>query len=391
MTPSSTASAKMRTLIRLSLSAAAIAALLAGYGIFDRLQAQSELKREAEQESVMPVDVTLPKSGTSGEDLILPATLQAFTETPIYARTSGYLKRWYADIGAHVKAGDLLAEIDTPELDQQTRQAEADLKTAIANNELAQIAARRWRDLASTNAVSKQDVDNHVADAEAKEAAVASYRANLDRLRELKRFERVVSPVEGVVTARNTDIGDLIDAGTGNGVAKELFHVAAMKRLRVYVPVPESYAEDMLVGSTATLHVREHPGETFSARLVNTASAITAGSHTLLVQLEVDNSVGTLLPGGYVDVHFKVMPRTGALRILANTLIFGVKGMQVATVNDQNKVVLQDVVLGRDFGNEVEVLQGVQPNQRVIVNPSDSLSNGQTVRGIPEAGKAGDK
>ncbi len=378
-TPSSNAS-RPRPFVKIGIILAASLVLLAGWGIFSRIQAQGALSRDASQDAVLPVVVTKPGSGPGSEALILPGTLQAFTDTPIYARTNGYVKRWLVDIGASVKSGQLLAEIDTPEIDQQVIQAEADLQTAEANNDLAQLTATRWRSLLATNTVSRQDADNKIGDAAAKQAALASARANLHRLRELEGFKRIVAPFDGVITARNLDVGDLIDAGTGSGKARELFHMAAIRRLRVYVQVPENYAQDMRVGSVARLQVREHPGQSFDARLVSTANAIDPASHTLLVQLEADNASRALLPGGYAEVQFNLRTQPGTLRVSANTLLFGPNGMQVAVVGNDNKAILQTVTVGRDFGNEVEVLAGLGPDQFIVVNPSDSLVSGQAVK-----------
>ncbi|MDE1943760.1 MAG: efflux RND transporter periplasmic adaptor subunit [Betaproteobacteria bacterium] len=370
----------IRTFIKLGISLVAVVVLLAGWGIFSRMRAQDALAQEARQESAIPVMVTKPSAEAASEDLILPGTLQAFTDTPIYARTNGYLKRWLVDIGTTVKAGQLLAEIDTPEVDQQVLQAEADLQTAEANNDLAQLTAKRWKALLATKTVSQQDADNKIGDAAAKQAALASARANLHRLRELESFKRIVAPFDGVITARNIDVGDLIDAGTGSGKARELFHMAAIRRLRVYAQVPESYAQDMGMGDKAELQVREHPGRVFEAKLLNTANAIDPASHTLLVQLEVDNASGALLPGGYGEVHFKLKTHPGSLRVSANSLLFRPEGMQVAVVGQDNKVVLQTVTMGRDFGKEVEVLAGLSADQSIILNPSDSLVSGQAVK-----------
>ncbi|MBU6505167.1 MAG: efflux RND transporter periplasmic adaptor subunit [Betaproteobacteria bacterium] len=370
----------IRTFIKLGVSLAAVVVLLAGWGIFSRMRAQDALAQEAHQESAIPVVVTKPAAEAASEDLVLPGTLQAYTDTPIYARTNGYLKRWLVDIGAPVKAGQLLAEIDTPEVDQQVLQAEADLQTAEANNDLAQLTAKRWKALLATKTVSQQDADNKAGDAAAKQAVLASARANLHRLRELEGFKRIVAPFDGVITVRNIDVGDLIDAGTGSGKARELFHMAAIRRLRVYAQVPESYAQDMKVGDKAELQVREHPGHFFEAKMVSTANAIDPASHTLLVQLEVDNASGALLPGGYAEVHFKLKTHPGTLRVSANSLLFRPEGMQVAVVGQDNKVILQTVTMGRDFGKEVEVLAGLSADQSIILNPSDSLVSGQAVK-----------
>lgn len=379
-TSPSPAPSHSRSFARTGLILAAVLILLAAWGIFSRLRAQDALEHEAQREAVLPVLVTQPASSPGNEALVLPGTMQAFTDTPIYARTTGYVKRWLVDIGTPVKTGQLLAELDTPEVDQQVSQAEADLQTAQANHELAQLTAKRWKALLPTNTVSRQDVDNRVGDAAAKEAALAAAHANLNRLRELEGFKRIVAPFEGVITARNLDVGDLIDAGSGSGKARELFHLAAVHRLRVYVQVPENYADDLQAGNTAELRVREHPGQMFPAKLVSTAHAIDPMTHTLLAQFETDNASHALLPGGYVEVHFKLRTPPGTLRISANTLLFRPVGMQVAVVGKDNKVELKTVTLGRDFGKEVEVLAGLSPDQFIVVNPLDSLITGQAVK-----------
>jgi RND family efflux transporter MFP subunit len=357
--------------------------LLAGvvtWGIWHRLHQQSELRREALDLSVLSVQVVQAAPVGDNEPLTLPGNLQAWIDTPVYARTNGYVKRWLVDIGTSVKAGQLLAEIDTPEVDQQVSQAQADLKTAKANADLAQLTAERWKALLPTNTVSRQDVDNKVGDAEAKQAALASAQANLKRLHELQGFKRITAPFAGVVTARNLDLGDLVESGTGSGKARELFHLSAIDRLRIFVQVPEGLAEAVKEGMTADLRVREHAAQVFSANVVGTAKAIDPVSHTLLVQLQADNARHVLLPGGYVEVGFKLPPTPGALRLSANALLFGAKGMQVGIVGADNKVTLQPVLIGRDFGKEVEILAGLTAEQKVILNPPDSLVTGQLVK-----------
>lgn len=368
---------------RLGLKGIMVLLLLAAvvaWGIWHRVHQQSELRREALDLSVLTVQVVQPAAMADNEPLTLPGTLQAWIDTPIYARTNGYVKRWLVDMGATVKAGQVLAELDIPEVDQQVIQAEADLKTAKANADLAQVTADRWKSLLPTNTVSRQDVDNKVGDADAKRAALASAQANLKRLHELQGFKRIIAPFAGVVTARNLDVGDLVDAGTGSGKARELFHLSAIDRLRIFVQVPEGLAEAIHDGMSAELKVREHAGQSFAAKVVGTAKAIDPTSHTLLVQLQADNAKHVLLPGGYVEVAFKLPPTPGALRLSANTLLFGAKGMMVGVVGADNKVTLQPVVMGRDFGREVEVLSGVTSDQKVILNPPDSLVTGQVVK-----------
>lgn len=377
-----------RPAIRYALLSGLAALLLAGWGIATRMQSQAALSAEAQVEAALPAILIKPTAGSGDQELVLPGTLLAYTDAPIYARTNGYLKRWLVDIGANVKTGQLIAEIDTPEIDQQAMQADADLKTAQANNELAQLTASRWQALLPTHSVSKQDADNKAGDAAAKAAALASAQANLNRLHELQGFKRIVAPFDGVITARNVDVGDLIDAGTGSGKARELFHLAAIQRLRVYVQVPESQARDIQLGSTASLSVREHPGKTFQAKVVSTANAIDPVAHTLLVQLEANNTAHELLPGGYAEIHFKLPQHPDVLRVPANALLFGRNGMQVAIVGDDNRAVLQTVMLGRDFGKEVEIVSGLKADQRIMINPPDSLVTGQTIKPVVPAQKA---
>ncbi len=380
MTPPLVPSPQPPSFSRWLLLLVLVLVVLTGWGVYSRVRNNQVLAAEASENAIMSVLVTHPVQPKEEDALLLPGMIQPFTDTPIYARTNGYLKRWLVDIGSPVKAGQLLAEIDTPEVDQQVRQAEADLKTAQANNDLAQLTATRWKALLVTNTVSRQDTDNRIGDAAAKQAALASAQANLARLRELEGFKRIVAPFDGVITARNVDVGDLVDAGASGGSARELFHMAAMKHLRVYVQVPENYADDMMPGSTAELRVREHPGKTFQGKLVSTAQAIDPVTHTLLVQLDTDNSTGTLLPGGYVEVAFQLRPRPGSLRITPNTLLFRPEGMVVAVVGSDNRVTLHKVMMGRDFGNQVEVLAGLDTSQLIVLNPSDSMIDGQKVK-----------
>jgi RND family efflux transporter MFP subunit len=315
--------------------------------------------------------------------IVLPGTVQAEYDTPIYARTSGYLKHWYADIGTRVKAGDLLAEIDSPEIDQQLCQARADLLTAEANNWIAQATARRVHALLPTRSVSAQQDDQASSDAAAKAAAVASAAANVARLEQLVGFEKVIAPYAGTVTARKTDVGDLINAGSGTG--RELFRVADTTKLRIYVQVPQSYAPSIKPGVPVDLRFPEYPGRTFPAQLARTAYAIEPRSRTLLVELEADNTRGDLLPGGYTDVHFKLPVDDRGVRISANALLFRAEGLRVATVDPSGKVVLHKITLGRDFGTVVELLTGIEPGDTVVLNPPASLTTGAVVHVMDEA------
>jgi RND family efflux transporter MFP subunit len=361
--------------------AIALVLLLAVWGILSRLMARSALAREAHAVATPTVLTTKPHRGPAADTLVLPGSVQAYYEAPIYARTSGYLKAWHTDIGAPVKKGELLAEIETPEVDQQLRQAEADLNTARANYELARTTTERWQGLLATESVSQQDADQRAGDAAAKAAAQASAAANLARLRELEGFKRVVAPFEGVVTQRNTDIGALINAGQTPGSA--LFRVADTHRLRIYVQVPQAYAAEVRTGMNASLEFTDHPGQHYAATVTSTAHALDATSRTLQVELQIDNTSGELLPGAYVQVTFSLTPSAGNLRVPVNAVIFRGKSPQVATVDDGHRVRLRDIAEGRDFGTEVEVLAGIGPNDTVILNPPDSIADGSEVRVQP--------
>jgi RND family efflux transporter MFP subunit len=303
--------------------------------------------------------------------------MQAFADAQIYARTNGYLKRWYADIGARVHTGQLLAEIDTPELDQQLMQARADLGTADANGKLARTTAERYRDLIKSDSVAQQDLDNANGNLEAKLAATESARANVRRLEQLQAFRRIEAPFDGVITARNTDVGALIDSGSN---AKELFHIAAIQRLRVFVNVPEVYSRAAQTGLTADLTLKEYPGRRFTGKLVRTSGSIDVGSRTLLTEVDVDNPKNELLPGSYAEVHFKLPSAAATLRLPVDALIFKADGLQVATIDEANRVSLVTVTAGRDFGDTVEILSGITGHERVVMNPPDSMTAGQTVR-----------
>jgi RND family efflux transporter MFP subunit len=352
-----------------------VAVGLAFWGISARAKSLAVVTKETKELAVPAVAVVAPTRGTPRQEIELPGSMQPFTDAPIYARTNGYLKRRYVDIGAHVKAGALLAEIDTPEIDQQLQQARADLMNAEANAKLAQTTADRYRDLIKTESVSQQDLDNANGNLEAKQAAVESSRANVKRLEQLKAFCRIEAPFDGVITARNTDVGALIDSGSN---AKELFHIADTRRLRVFVSVPEVYSRAAQPGITADLTLKEFAGRTFTGTLARTAQSIDLSSRTLLTEFDVDNPKGELLPGSYAEVHLKLPSPASTLQLPVNALIFRSEGLQVATViGDRVKFV--PINVGRDFGNEVEVVSGLTGAERVIVNPPDSLTDGATV------------
>ena len=358
-------------------------------GIHERAHAETALGVSTERAAVPTVNIVQPTSGAVSQEIVLPGNTQAFNDTPIYARTNGYLKRWYVDIGAHVAQGQLLAEIDTPEIDQQLEQARADLKNAQANEQLAQITATRWQNLLKTNSVSKQETDQAVQDLSARQASVDSMTANVHRLEQLQSFEKVYAPFAGVITARNTDIGALINAGAG-GVPQELFHMAAVNRLRVYVAVPEVDSEAAQTGAKATLTLDEFPGEAFQGTIVRDSDSIDYASRTLNVEVDVDNPHDRIKTGAYVFVHLKLPQTTHAaapsLTIPANTLLFRSEGLRVGVVRNGHAE-LVPIKIGRDFGATVEVVAGLQPTDQVIVNPSDSLASGTQVQvSAPKAG-----
>jgi RND family efflux transporter MFP subunit len=358
--------------------------ILAWSGLSAR-HASARLKESTDAAMLVTVATTRPAAQSQLSELILPGSVQANYEAPIYARTSGYLKRWLVDIGTPVKAGQLLAEIESPEVDQQLRQAQADLATAEANHKIADLTAERWRNLRASDSVSKQEADEKISLAVAGDAQMRAARANVQRLRELAGFEKVIAPFEGVVTARNTDIGRLVAAGENTGPA--LFRVADMHRLRLYVTVPQTYAAVMKPGLNADLLFPDRPGKNYVATLDSTSSAIDASTRTLLAQLVIDNQSGELLPGAYVEVHFKLPPGAGAVsyKLPANVLLFRSDGLHVGTVDANNRVVLKPVEIGRDYGSDVEIVRGLGANDNVILAPPDSLTDGLAVRVAPPA------
>ena len=347
-------------------------------GITARVRANEDVKTDTRDLAVPTVSLVQPKLGAPQEEIVLPGNIQAFIDAPIYARTSGYLKTWYVDIGGRVKKGQLLAEIETPELDQQLQQARADLATANANYNLAQITSARYESLLKSDSVAKQDVDNAVGDAHAKKAMVDSATDNVKRLEQLQSFEKVYAPFDGVLTERKTDIGQLIDAGSGAN-AKELFHVAAISTLRVYVNVPQIYSPAAVPGVQAYLTMPQFPGRRFPGRLVRNAEAIDQSSRTLLVEVDVLNPAGEILPGAYSEVHLKLPSASSAVVIPVTSLIFRSEGLRVGVVRNSHAVLIP-IVLGRDYGTEVEVVSGLDGSEKVITNPPDSLVDGQEVR-----------
>ena len=356
-----------------------VAGAVAYRGIYTRVRAAAEVKVETRELAVPSVSVIRPKQSAPQQEIILPGNVQAFIEAPIYARTTGYLKCWYVDIGGRVKNGQLLAEIDTPELDQQLQQARAELATAKANYELAQTTAARYEFLLKSDSVSKQDVDNAVGDEHAKKAMVDSASDNVKRLEQLQSFEKVYAPFDGVLTARETDIGQLIVANSSASAAKELFRVASINPLRVYVNVPQVDSPAAVPGVQAYLTMPQYPGRRFPGKIVRNAEAIEQASRTLLTEVDVANPTGEILPGAYAEVHLKLPSATSTVIIPVTSLLFRSEGLRVAVVR-QGHAVMLPITLGRDFGTEVEVVSGLGGNEAVITNPPDSLVDGEEVR-----------
>jgi RND family efflux transporter MFP subunit len=365
-----------------------VVAVLLVTGILSRVRARTKLKAETNQVALTAVSVVVPKQTAPAEEIILPGNVQPYITSPVYARTNGYLKKWYFDIGAHVKKGQLLAVIETPEVDQQLQQARSNLSTAQANLELATITKTRYQGLLKTHAVSQQDADNAVGTYNANKAIVQADQAAVDQYAAMVSFERIYAPFDGVITARNTDIGDLINSGSTSAVKTDLFHIAQPGTLRVYVNVPEEYSRGIKVGMTADLALAEFPGRTFQGNLVRTADAINMTTRTLLVEIDVANPTNTLLTGSYAEVHLKVPSQGSTFIIPVNTLIFRSEGLRVGVVKDQ-KVTLAPVTPGRDFGNEIEIVAGLKPQDQLIINPPDSIVTGQQVQ-IVQATLPGD-
>jgi RND family efflux transporter MFP subunit len=357
-----------------------IVAAIVVAGVIPRLRAKAEVRTETDNLAVPAVNVIHPKRGSPQQEIVLPGNIQAFIDAPIYARTNGYLQSWYFDIGARVRKGQLLAIIDTPEVDQQLQQARADLNTAQANLRLSQITNDRFEGLKNTDSVAQQDVDNAHGDYAAKKATVDSAAYNVKRLEDLQSFTKIYAPFDGVITARNTDIGQLIDSGSAGGPAKELFHVAATRTLRVFINVPQQYSVAAKPGLSADLTLAQFPGRKFQGKLVRTANAIDLASRTLLVEVDVDNATGELLPGAFTEVHLKIPANIPTFILPVNTLIFRAQGLQVAAVENNNTTKLVSIALGRDFGAEVEVVSGLTGQESIIASPPDSIIDGEQVR-----------
>jgi RND family efflux transporter MFP subunit len=355
-----------------------VAGIVAFSGVTSREKNETNLAKWTQTQAIQTVDVIMPTRGIGNQELVLPGQVAAWYTAPIHARVSGYVKMWYKDIGAKVKAGDVLAEIDTPELDQQLEQAKGEFSKAQANATLAELTSKRWQALRQSNAVSQQVTDEKAGDYQARLAEVTAAQANVARIEAFEGFKKLTAPFDGVVTARRVDVGALVHGSETNST--ELFEVSDVHELRVYVDAPQAFAAQIHAGLTAKLKLSQFPGRTFDAVVATTSDAISRKSRTLLVELRRDNKDGLLQPGSFVEVHFELPPDKNVLALPASALIFRGEKLQVAIVGPDNKVTLQAIEIGRDLGTEVEVLSGLSPTDKVVRNPSDSLSNGDLVR-----------
>lgn len=349
------------------------------HGVLDRLRAGTMLKKETDELAIPAVVVTKPQCSSPTQEIVLPANVQPYITSPIFSRTNGYVKAWYFDIGARVKKGQLLAVIETPEVDQQLQQSRSNLATAEANLKLAEITMNRYKELLKANAVSQQDVDNTIGTYNANKAIVDANEANVKQLEALQSFEQIYAPFDGVITARNTDIGDLINSGSNGDVKTDLFHMAQPGVLRVYVNVPEEYSQVTRPGITAMLALAEFPDKEFPGKIVRTADAISFTTRTLLAEVDVENPTGKLLSGSYAQVHFKLPGQVSTFVIPVDTLLFRKEGLRVAVVQN-GKAHLLRVTPGRDFGDNIEIVSGLAGNEQIIVSPPDSIIEGEKVR-----------
>ena len=398
----------LKLVLLLVITAVVVGAVIV-WGIDARIKTAAAVKQETQDLATPTVLVAHPKRGALENEVVLPGNMQAFIDSPISARASGYLKKWYADIGARVKAGQTLAEIDAPELDQQVHQAQAaveqakaaldqtlaNLEQGKANAELARVTAQRWSNLVAKGVVSRQENDQYQAQYQAQKASVdalekavaasrsnvGSLEANLSRLKELQNYKTVKAPFDGVITARNTDIGALVNAGSGVA-AQELFHIAATDKLRVYLSVPQIYSRAAVPGISAELTLAEFPGRRFHGKLVRTAEAMDSGTRTLLTEVDVDNPTGELKPGAYAEVHLTIPAGAPSAIVPVGAILFRSEGLRLGVVRDGSRVELVPVILGKDFGTEVEVLSGIRPDDLIIMNPADSLISGTVVRAV---------
>ena len=370
------------------IAAAVVAAVVVVYGLVSRVHGTEQMRDWTQQQALPVVAVVQPEAAAGQPTLQLPGRLQAFVSAPIYARVSGYLKSWNTDIGAHVKKGDLLGTIETPDLDQQLAQAQASLGVAQANARLAQISAKRWQAMAGTDAVAQQDIDQRTSALNAAEAQVKAAQAQVDQLQVEKGFARLVAPFDGTVTARDTDVGALINVGSGAG--PELFVVSDTSRLRLYVNVPQNYVPQVPKGTRAVLRVPEHPGRTYTATVLDSAGSVNAASGTTLMQLLVDNGKGELMPGGFASVDLDLGAAHNDLSVPSSALVFNGKGMRVATLGAGDRVTFKPVTVLRDDGKRAVIGAGLAPGDQVIDSPPDGIDTGDQVRVAAQQGKAGD-
>jgi RND family efflux transporter MFP subunit len=354
------------------------------YGILTRLGNGNTVRAETAQMAVPSVSVDSPQRSAPAQEIVLPGNVQPFISSPIYARTNGYLKSWHADIGAHVRKGQLLAVVETPEVDQQLLQSRSNLTTAQANLKLAEITKNRYQGLLATHAVAQQDADNALGTYNANKAIVEANQANVKQLETLQSFEKIYAPFDGIVTARNTDIGALINAGNSGNVKTDLFHISQPGKLRVYVNVPEQYSKAATPGLTANLTLAEFPGRKFQGNLVRTSNSINFATRTLTAEIDVDNPSGELLTGAYTEVHLKVPGQSSAYLVPVSTLIFRSQGLQLAVVKN-GSVVLTPVTPGRDFGEQIEIVSGLKGDESVVISPPDSIVSGQKVQVVKAA------
>ncbi len=378
-TPPASQSRKQRHWVVVVVAFLVVAAVYVG-GVLPRVKARAALKTETAEMAIPTVAVVQPQATAPTQELVLPANVQPYIVAPIYARTNGYLKAWYVDIGAHVKQGQLLAVIETPEIDHQLQQARANLGTAQANLNLSRITADRFQGLLKSNSVSQQDTDNAVGTYDANQAIVQSNSANVKQLEALQSFQKIYAPFDGIITVRNTDVGALINSGSGGGPTTQLFQIAQPQKLRVYANVPEAYSKAVRQGMTAQLTLAEFPGRQFEGKLVRTAEAIDPATRTLLVEISVNNPTGTLFSGSYAEVHIKLPGGASTFTIPVSALLFRSEGLRVATVQNGDRAQLVPVTAGHDFGDRIEIVAGLKGGESIVLNPPDSISSGQPVR-----------
>jgi RND family efflux transporter MFP subunit len=360
------------------MPAAVLLAALA-IGTLPRVRARAAVSAQTESLAMPTVSVVNPQVLPISQPIDLPADVQAYQDVAIYARASGYIAKWFTDIGTHVTAGQLLAVIEAPEVDAQLAQAKADAATALANYEIAKTTAGRWEELVKTHAVSRQEAEQNTSTMKAREATLVAARANVDRLSQLQSFEKVYAPFAGVVTDRGIDVGTLIDSGATGGTKQQLFHLVETDKLRVYVNVPQDDVRDAGVGTTASLSLPQWPGRSFDGTVVRTTGAINATNRTLRVEVDFDNPDGAILPGAYATVRLNAQNAQPPLSIPVSALLFRPDGVQVASINAANRVAMQSVTLGRDFGTRIEVTTGLDVKARVVANPSDAIASGERV------------